>query len=67
MDIFKTMKNEIESSSETRRNLAHKIGVDPVILHRIVHGGTCTAKTCEIILSYFGYTLTKRTRAQKGR
>jgi len=60
--IIKIIRDEIEKSGKTRYKIAQETGVDNAQLCRILQGKTITLETAEILLSHFGYSITKRKR-----
>jgi hypothetical protein len=66
MNTIETIRKEIRNSQDSRYVIGKGSEVDPAILCRIMQGKTCTAEVADRLLSYFGYTLTKRQGQKKG-
>lgn len=60
MDISKTLRNEIKKSGKTRYLIAKECGISQPQLLRLMNGKTLTVKSCEVLLDYFGYELSKK-------
>ena len=61
MNIMKTIRKEVEKSPVTQAEIARQTGINKTALHRVmVQGGTLKAESCDKLLTYFGYTLTKK-------
>jgi hypothetical protein len=66
--IIERIRKEIEKSSEkgkTRYRIAQEAGVGEDQLCRIMQGKTCTVETADILLKYFGLTISKKKRKKK--
>ncbi|MFC1637179.1 hypothetical protein ACFL5Z_20345 [Planctomycetota bacterium] len=53
----------IEESGKSRYQISKETGVDNAVLCRIVTGagtGSCSIKTADILLKYFGLTISKK-------
>jgi hypothetical protein len=63
MNIIKTIRREVEKSSENRRQICMATGINETAMHRIMEqNGSCMAETAEKLLTYFGYELKKKAR-----
>ena len=62
--IMKRIRKEIETSGKSRYRISEETGIDKAALCRIMQGGSCKAETADILLKYFGLTITKK--AKKG-
>ena len=62
--IMKRIRKEIETSGKSRYRISEETGIDKAALCRIMQGGSCKAETADILLKYFGMTITKK--AKKG-
>ena len=63
--IIEKIRKEIEKSGEkgkTRYRIAQETGVGEDQLCRIMQGKTCTVETADILLRYFGLTISKKKR-----
>jgi hypothetical protein len=60
MDISKTLRNEIKKSGKTRYRISKESGIKQEQLLRLMKGKTLTVKSCEVLLVYFGYELSKK-------
>lgn len=63
--ICETIRKEIEKSKKTRYQIAKESGVSESQLCRLVQGQTVGGRTADILLEYFGYTLTKKRKGKK--
>jgi len=60
MDINKTLRSEIKNSDKTRYLISKECGISQPQLLRLMNGKTLTVKSCEVLLVYFGYELSKK-------
>jgi len=60
--IIDTIRKSIKSCGKTRYRIAQETGVGEDQLCRIMQGRTCTVKTADILLKYFGLTITKKSK-----
>ena len=60
--IIEEIRKRIKSSDKTMRQISEKTGVDKAALCRIKNGGSCKVETAEILLKYFGFTITKKPK-----
>ena len=60
--IIKEIANAIKKSGQSYSQIAEKTGVDRAVLSRIVNDGSCNIETADILLKYFGLTVTKKTK-----
>ena len=58
--IIETIRKQIESCGKTRYRISKETGVAEAQLCRIMQGKTCTVETADILLKYFGLTITKK-------
>ena len=65
--LMELIRNEIRNCGESRYVIAKETGVDKAALCRIMQGGSCKAETIDILLSYFGLTVTKKKQERKQR
>jgi plasmid maintenance system antidote protein VapI len=57
--IIETIRKHIKTCGKTRYRIAKETGVREEQLCRIMQGRTCTVETADILLKYFGLTITK--------
>ena len=60
--IMKRIRKEIETCGKSRYQISKETGIDKAALCRIMQGGSCIAETADILLEYFGLTITKKTK-----
>ena len=68
--IMKEIANAIEQSGKTRYRIAVDCGIDHTVMHRIVHGGSCSVETLDKLCEYLGLELRpvkKRSKPKKKR
>lgn len=69
MEITKTLRDEIARAGKagtTRYRISMDTGVDPSVIHRLVHGiRSVHIESAERLLTYFGYTLSKSGKVSK--
>ena len=58
--IIETIRKHIKSCGKTRYRIAKETDVGQDQLCRIMQGKTCTVETADILLKYFGLTISKR-------
>ena len=63
--LRKTIAQAIKKSGESRNQISLNTGIDPTVIHRLVHGGSAGADTLETLCEYLGLEL--RPKAKKGR
>ena len=59
MTIIEILRKEIETCGKSRYQINKDTGIDNAALCRIMQGGSCKAETADILLKYFGLTITK--------
>jgi len=59
MMIIETIRKQIEKSGLSRYRISLDTGVDQATLSRLMQGKTITIETADILLNYFGLTITK--------
>ena len=67
--IIETIRKQIEScrkKGKTRYRIAKETGVGEDQLCRIMQGKTCTVETADILLKYFGLTISRKGK-KRGR
>ena len=57
--IVETIRKHIKACGKTRYRISQDTGVDEATLCRIAAGRTCSTETADILLKYFGLTITK--------
>jgi len=65
--IIETIRKHIKTCNKTRYRIAKETSVGEDQLCRIMQGRTCTVKTADILLKYFGLELVARKERKKGR
>lgn len=60
--IIEIIRTNIKSCGKTRYRIAKETGVGEDQLCRIVQGRTCTVETADILLKYFGLTISKKAK-----
>ncbi|MGD1041490.1 MAG: helix-turn-helix transcriptional regulator [Sedimentisphaerales bacterium] len=65
--IIETIRKHIEMCGKTRYRICQESGVSEAQLCRIMKGKTCTVETADILLKYFGLTITGKNRSKKSR
>jgi hypothetical protein len=53
------IRKHIETCGKSRYRISKDTGIDKAALCRIMQGGSCKAETADILLKYFGLTITK--------
>ena len=62
MTIMKTLRKEIKTCGKSRYQINKDTGIDNAALCRIMQGGSCKAETADILLKYFGLTISKKPK-----
>ncbi len=57
--IMEQIRKQIETCGKSRYRISKETGIDKAALCRIMQGGSCKAETADILLKYFGLTITK--------
>lgn len=57
--IIEIIRKYIKTCGKTRYRISKEAGVGEDQLCRIMQGRTCTVETADILLKYFGLTITK--------
>lgn len=60
--IIETIRKQIENCGKTRYRISKETGVAEAQLCRIMQGKTCTVETADILLKYFGLTISEKRR-----
>ncbi len=60
--IIETIRKHIKTCGKTRYRIAKETGVREEQLCRIMQGRTCTVETADILLKYFGLTISKKQK-----
>ena len=61
--ILESIAKAVKESGKSRYQISKETGIDNAVLCRIVTGsgtGSCSTKTADILLEYFGLTITKK-------
>ena len=64
--IIETIRKHIKSCGKTRYRIAKETDVGQDQLCRIMQGKTCTVETADVLLRYFGLTISKKGK-KRGR
>jgi hypothetical protein len=65
--IIETIRKHIDTCGKTRYRISQESGVSEAQLCRIMRGKTCTVKTADILLRYFGLEVRKKKTSKKSR
>ncbi|MBN2594805.1 MAG: helix-turn-helix transcriptional regulator [Sedimentisphaerales bacterium] len=60
--IIEKLRKRIEKSGKSLNQIGRDTGIDKAALSRIMHGGSCKVETADILLKYFGFTITKKSK-----
>ena len=60
--IIEIIRKQIKTCGKTRYRISKETGIDEAQLCRIMQGKTCTVETADILLKYFGLTITKKKK-----
>lgn len=63
--IIEEIRKQIKTSSKSLNQIGRDTGIDKAALSRIMNGGSCKAETADILLKYFGLTITKDKKKEK--
>ncbi len=55
--IIEEIVKAIERSEKTRYRIAVDCGIDHTVIHRLVHGGSCSIETADKLCEYLGLGL----------
>ena len=64
--IIERIRKEIRTCGKSRYGISKDTGIDKAALCRIMQGGSCKVETADILLRYFGLTITKKGK-KRGR
>ncbi len=65
--IIEGIINAIERSAKTRYRIAVDCGIDHTVIHRLVHGGSCSIETADKLCEYLGLELVEKRAGRKAR
>ena len=65
--ILETLAKAIRESGRSRRQISIATGVDPSVIHRIVHGGSCSIETADRLCKELGLTLQPKRKGGQTR
>ena len=65
--ILEKIREALINSDESRNKISKATGVDNAVLCRIVHGGSCSIKTAEVLCKYLGLELQPKQPRKKRR
>ncbi len=60
--IVETIRKHIKACGQSRYRISLDTGVDEATLCRIVAGKACSTVTADILLKYFGLTISKKKK-----
>lgn len=60
--IVEIIRKHIKTCGKTRYRISQDTGVDEATLCRIIAGKACSTETADILLNYFGLTITKKSK-----
>ncbi len=63
--ILEAVNKAMEKSGKTRAQISRETGIDQAVLHRLVHGGTCSVPTLDCLCKYLGLELRPRRRKER--
>jgi DNA-binding Xre family transcriptional regulator len=63
--ILEAVNKAMAQSGKTRADIGRATGIDPAVLHRLVHGGTCSIPTLDRLCKYLGLELRPRRRKER--
>jgi plasmid maintenance system antidote protein VapI len=55
--IIERIVKAMERSGKTRYRIAVDCGIDHTVIHRLVHGGSCSIETADRLCEYLGLEL----------
>ena len=64
--IVEAIRKHIRTCGKTRYRISQDTNVDEATLCRIVAGKACSTETADVLLKYFGLTITKKSK-KRGR
>jgi hypothetical protein len=64
--IIEELRKQIRACGKSRYQINADTGIDNAALCRIMQGGSCKVETADILLKYFGLTISKKPK-KKGR
>jgi len=62
--IVETIRKQIKTCGKSRYRISQDTGVDEATLCRIVAGNACSTETADILLKYFGLTISKKGKTR---
>lgn len=63
--LIEEVAKAIERSDKTRYRIAVDCDIDHAVIHRIVHGGSCSVETLDKLCRYLGLVLRPMKRRPK--
>jgi len=60
--ILEEIRKRIKTSGKSINQIGRETHIDKAALCRIMQGGSCKAKTADILLKYFGLTITQKPK-----
>ena len=63
--ILETLRKKISTCGKSRYEISQATGIDQAALCRIMQGKSCMVETADILLNYFGLTITKNKKKRR--
>lgn len=63
--IIEIIRKHIKTCGKTRYRIAKETGVGEDQLCRIIQGKTCTVETADVLLKYFGLTISTKPKKKR--
>jgi hypothetical protein len=64
--LIELIRKQIRGCGKSLNLIGKESGVDKAVLSRILHKGSCKAKTVEVLLEYFGFAIVKKPKRKGG-
>jgi hypothetical protein len=58
--LIELIRKQIRTCGKSRYEISQATGVEQAVLCKIMQGGSCKAKTVEILLKYFGFEIIRK-------
>ncbi len=63
--LIELIRKQIQTCGKSRYKICQDTGLEQAALCRIMQGKTCTVETADILLKYFGLTITQKQKAKR--
>jgi hypothetical protein len=63
--IIEILRKKIKACGKTRYQISKETGLDQAALFRIMNGWSCKVETADILLKYFGLTISKNDKKKR--